>query len=191
MASTARAAPTPAKFAVTFSATQTSTISESQCTPQLWLTLNAALSSVGPITATLKGSGALTFTPTIYKPLRATVSVSMAACLGSASPLAPRTCGPATVMLRPGLEPIEAAAGLLQLRYGTLYQIFPDSDSCSSGLMNLPSRMTAPLNPSSLLQHHVTTVAGTWTDSHSTSVSAGSVQDQTVVKFTVQFVRLP
>ena len=205
-ASTATAAPTrPAKFAVTFSATQTSTFTYDRCAP-MGLTLNAALSSVGPITATLTGT-TLAFTPNLsdnrrrpnFQPLRVTASVSSEYCpnLSNAT-----TCGPTTGMIKPGLKELDAAAGKLTVRYQSGYRFFPGSDACSSGMIEMGVTYPdtgpgmAPLNPGNLLKQNVTEVIGTWTHDQTFSPPAGVARDttgveHTVVKFTVRFVRLP
>jgi hypothetical protein len=98
-----------------------------------------------------------------------------------------KTCGPVTVLIDPGLAYFGVAAGELELRYGSIKQLFPGTDSCSSGLMNLSPPWTVPLNPSDLLKKNVTDVTGTLTRNDPLS----SAQELTVVNFTVRFTRLP
>jgi hypothetical protein len=194
-ATAAGGAPALPKFAVTVSFTQTSTVANSWCPPPPFsLTLNAQLGSAVPITATLKGTK-LTFSPDYYPathPLQGTVSVTMPPCVGPNSSTPARTCGPATVTIHPGLHILDASQGRLSIQYGSTSKIFPDADSCSSGLIGPGATMSTPFTPTGLLRRRVTTVSGTYHGVENYGpTSLGTTQDVTDVSYSVQFTRLP
>jgi hypothetical protein len=194
-ASFASAAPTPAKFAVTFSATQVSTFRYDECAPN-GLTMNAAVNSVEPITAMLTGT-TLTFTPnTSYNAqhLQMTATMVSAACPNLQTA---KTCGPTTGFIRPGLRELKLSAGTLTARYQSGFQFFPGTDPCESGIIEMGSAYpdtttgSTRFNPADLLKRKTTDVAGTWTHDMAFTGNGHDGAEHTVVNFTVRFVRLP
>jgi hypothetical protein len=107
------------------------------------------------------------------------------------------TCGPVTVLIKPGLG-LKAVGGQLKVEYDSNDQVFPGPDSCSSGLMEMyaatgASAPSAAFDPANLLKKNVTDVTGTWTRSLEpcSSHGVGPCPTHTVVNFTVRFTRLP
>jgi hypothetical protein len=194
LASMASAAPRPVKFAVTFSATHTSTFRYDECAPN-GLTMNATITSVQPITATLTG-GRLTFAPDLAmhnQPLQMTANMSQTACPNLATA---RTCGPTTGLIKPGFKELSASSGKLVARYQSSVKFFSDADSCSSGIIEMgvlsgsdPGK--ALLNPADLLRKKTTNVTGTWVHDMTFTGHGHDAAEHTVVAFTVRFERLP
>jgi hypothetical protein len=171
----------PERFAVTVTASQTSTLTCSPANqPQTTLQLTASLSA-SAITATLSG-GTLTFAPNPSKsalPMQATVTVHSDGCAGPS-----RTCGPATVDIVPGLLQLDAVGAELELGYDSNGKIFSDSDSCNSGLMETAT-MTTPFSAQALAGRQTTAVSGSWTRHE---VFPSETED-TTVSYIVRFTR--
>jgi hypothetical protein len=191
----AAAAPSPARFAVTFSATQTSTFGYDECAPNV-LTMNAELTSLQPITATVTHA-TLTFVPDLAmhrQQLQTTATMTQAACPGLATA---KSCGPTTGMIKPGLRELTWSAGKLTARYQSGSPFFAGADSCSSGIIEMGSAYpdtsagTALLNPSTLLKKKVTEISGSWQHTQAFTGHGHDGAEHTVVAFTVRFVRLP
>jgi hypothetical protein len=200
--SMANAVPTFAKFKVTFSASQTSTVAYSQC-GATGTTARATVSSTAPITATLRGT-VLTITPNLNpnssgvfapQPLRMTATITKVDCPGQS---VAATCGPTTGTIKPGLKELTVGAGQLNVRYQSGFQFFPsDTGSCGSGIFEMgasypdPTGGTTPFDPSDLLKKTETAVTGRWTHDWTSPGGSNSAVEHTVVKFAVRFVRLP